>query len=64
MHPNTIQKTHILGKNYLNELLKEIDINMIPPKYGGKGQWKINYGGIPYNYPIQIDWCINTTQFE
>ena len=55
LHENTVKKTKILGTDYLNELLKEIDINMIPKKYGGKGKWQINYGSIPKDYPIQIN---------
>ena len=54
LHPNTIKKTCIVGKDYMDELLKEIDINMIPPQFGGKGKWKISQGYIPSNYPIQL----------
>eukprot|EP01084_Bolivina_argentea_P312266 540607_1 len=55
LHPNTIEKTQILGKDYMNEMLKEIDINMIPVKFGGKGKWKPNVGGVPIEYPIQLN---------
>eukprot|EP01084_Bolivina_argentea_P312262 540600_1 len=55
LHPNTVKKTKILGNDYIHELSKEIDINMIPKKFGGKGKWKIRYGKEPIGYPIQID---------
>ena len=54
LHPNTIEKTKIVGKDYMDELLKEIDINMIPPIFGGRGKWKICEGYIPSDYPIQL----------
>mmetsp|Transcript_13615 Transcript_13615/g.21398 ORF Transcript_13615/g.21398 Transcript_13615/m.21398 type:complete len:425 (-) Transcript_13615:147-1421(-) len=54
LHPNTVEKTLILGKDYLPQLLKEIDIHMIPPRFGGKGQWQVNDGDIPPDYPIQL----------
>ena len=38
----------------MDELLKEIDINMIPPRFGGKGKWKMCQGNIPSDYPIQL----------
>lgn len=36
--PITIEKVKILGSDYLNEMLKDIDIEHIPKKYGGKGE--------------------------
>lgn len=54
LHPNTIAKTCIIGKDYMDELLKDIDINMIPPQFGGKGKWTICQGYIPSDYPIQL----------
>eukprot|EP01084_Bolivina_argentea_P312264 540604_1 len=54
LHPNTVAKTKILGYDYLDELLKEIDIHMIPKKFGGKGKWEVVYGSVPKDYPIQL----------
>merc|ERR1712228_206537 len=54
LNPNTIRKTVILGNDYLDEMTKEIDINMIPTKFGGKATWVPNICGIPKGYPIQI----------
>ena len=54
LHPNTVAKTKILGKDYLETLLEEIDINMIPKQYGGKGKWEPRIGNIPAKYPIQL----------
>eukprot|EP01084_Bolivina_argentea_P027433 50998_1 len=53
LHPNTVNKTRILGTNYMDELLKDIDINMIPPSFGGKGKWAVRYANVPPDYPIQ-----------
>lgn len=54
LHPNTVAKTKILGKDYMETLLEEIDIHMIPKEYGGKGIWKPRVGNIPAKYPIQL----------
>merc|ERR1712176_1379865 len=35
----TLQKTIILGADYMDELLKHISIEMIPKEFGGKGIW-------------------------
>jgi len=55
MDPITVAKTKILGEEYLQTLLKDIDIQMIPPKYGGKGVWDIRLGDCPKNFPIISD---------
>lgn len=34
----------VLGNDFLNELTKEIPIEQIPPKFGGKGKWPIKIG--------------------
>ena len=47
LHPVTVQKTMILGSDYIDELSKDIDIHMIPKIYGGKGKWQIKYGDSP-----------------
>lgn len=52
MDPVTVAKTKILGKKFLKEMLKEIDISMIPKKYGGTGKWEIQMGDLPKGYPI------------
>jgi len=48
----TAEKTKILTKDYLPELLNDIDIHMIPPKYGGKGSWEICLADCPKNFPV------------
>jgi len=52
----TAEKTKILTKDYLPEMLQDIDIGMIPPEYGGKGPWKICLGDCPTNFPINSDY--------
>ena len=47
LHPVTVEKTIILGSDYIDELKKDIDINMIPKEYGGNGKWGIKYGDVP-----------------
>ena len=42
--PRTCAKTKVLGYDYLKELVKEIDIDQIPPKYGGTGTKPIVLG--------------------
>lgn len=53
--PLTAQKISV-AKN-TSELLREIDVNQIPPKYGGKGKWEIILGkcaSLPHDrYPLE-----------
>ena len=44
----------IIGDDYLKTMIKDIPIEMIPPSYGGKGVWKIQYGSVPKNYPVDV----------
>eukprot|EP00484_Ammonia_sp_Unknown_P000467 CAMPEP_0197023336 /NCGR_PEP_ID=MMETSP1384-20130603/4050_1 /TAXON_ID=29189 /ORGANISM="Ammonia sp." /LENGTH=333 /DNA_ID=CAMNT_0042451533 /DNA_START=25 /DNA_END=1026 /DNA_ORIENTATION=+ len=44
--PITVEKTVILGSDYLHELCKDIDMEMIPKEYGGTGKWHIKYGDV------------------
>ena len=46
IHPITVEKIQILGPDYLKYITKDIDINQIPPRYNGKGKWKINFGRV------------------
>eukprot|EP01084_Bolivina_argentea_P068924 125464_1 len=50
IHPITVEKVSILGSNYINTIKKEINVNMIPKEYGGKGKWKIKYGDVPEGF--------------
>eukprot|EP01084_Bolivina_argentea_P149304 260829_1 len=54
LHPNTVEKTVILGSDYKKTLFEEIHPDFIPKKYGGNGQWEIVDGSIPKDYPIQL----------
>eukprot|EP00484_Ammonia_sp_Unknown_P012913 CAMPEP_0197068102 /NCGR_PEP_ID=MMETSP1384-20130603/184358_1 /TAXON_ID=29189 /ORGANISM="Ammonia sp." /LENGTH=98 /DNA_ID=CAMNT_0042505727 /DNA_START=1 /DNA_END=294 /DNA_ORIENTATION=- len=51
----TVQKTNILGSDYLKELVKYIDITMIPKEYGGQGIWEPRPGNVPKGFPFQMD---------
>lgn len=52
LHPITVEKTKILGKDYIDELQKDINLDMIPYKFGGIGPWDIVYGDVPFKYPL------------
>merc|ERR1719461_623059 len=52
LHPITVEKTKILGSDYIDELRKEIDLDMIPERYGGIGPWDIVYGEEPFEYAL------------
>mmetsp|Transcript_59484 Transcript_59484/g.53563 ORF Transcript_59484/g.53563 Transcript_59484/m.53563 type:complete len:340 (+) Transcript_59484:484-1503(+) len=52
LHPITVEKTKILGKDYINELQRDINLDMIPYKFGGIGPWDITYGDVPFKYPL------------
>ena len=54
LDPITVQKTKVVGDDYLKTMIKDIPIEMIPPSYGGKGVWKIQYGSVPKNYPVDV----------
>eukprot|EP01083_Nonionella_stella_P055652 146696_1 len=54
MDPITVAKTKVLDDKYLKEMIKHIPIEMIPPRYGGKGAWEIQYGSIPKNYDVDV----------
>merc|ERR1712187_760268 len=41
--------------DYMKELLKYIDIDMIPKEFGGKGIWKPRLGNVPIDFPFQMD---------
>ena len=40
----TVGKIRVLGKDYMKELLRYIDIDQIPSEYKGEGRMKIKYG--------------------
>ena len=52
LHPITVEKTKILGKDYIDELQRDINLDMIPYKFGGSGPWEIVYGDAPFQYPL------------
>jgi len=41
-----LEKIKLLGSDYLGEMLKDIDIEQIPPRYGGKAKWKVRLGDV------------------
>lgn len=43
-HPITVAKIHILGTDFLQTMLEEIEQDQIPKTYGGKGKWEIKLG--------------------
>lgn len=54
--PITYEKIKVLGSDYLGEMQKIINIDQIPPKYGGKGTKAIKLGhsaDLPHDrYPL------------
>ena len=51
----TVEKTKILGSDYLKELVKYIDIEMIPKEFGGKGVFgEPRPGNVPKDFPLQM----------
>lgn len=42
--PITAEKIQVLGSDYMKYLTKQVPIDQIPPKYGGKGKWQIRNG--------------------
>lgn len=52
LHPVTVEKTKILGGDYIDVLCKDIDLDMIPERYGGIGPWDIVYGAEPFEYAL------------
>merc|ERR1712087_818896 len=57
LHPITAQKTKILGKDYISELSRDIQLDMIPHSFGGIGPWDIVYGETPLAYPFSHEDC-------
>lgn len=55
LNHNTQQKILVFGTDYLDKLLKYIDIDMIPPKHKGKGKWNIRMGNVPETFALQTD---------
>ena len=51
---NAAEKTVILGKDYLKEMTKYMNIRMIPKAFGGEGIWKPRYGNVPIDFPFQM----------
>eukprot|EP01083_Nonionella_stella_P004116 11863_1 len=51
----TVEKTIILGGNYMDELLKYMDVEMIPKEFGGKGIWTARVGDVPVDFAFQMD---------
>ena len=39
----------------MDELLKYMDIEMIPKEFGGKGVWEPIPGNVPKDFPFQMD---------
>ena len=54
IHSSTLAKVKLLGSDFLDELVKDIDINMIPKKYGGKGVWEMRLLDVPKKFPFQV----------
>jgi len=52
LHPVTAQKTKILGRDFISELSKDIQLDMIPHSFGGIGPWDIVLGETPLEYPF------------
>ena len=44
--PSVKEKVKILGSDFLKEMLKDIDIDQIPPRYGGTSKLKIRLGDV------------------
>ena len=42
-----LEKIKLLGTDFLDEMLKDIDIEQIPQRYGGKAKWKVRWGDVP-----------------
>ena len=55
VHSSTLIKIKVLGSNFIDELKKEMDINMIPPKYGGKGVWEMRLLNVPKGFPFETN---------
>ena len=53
LDPITAEKTKILGKDFIADLIRDINLDMIPHKFGGIGPWDIRYGDTPHGYPLQ-----------
>mmetsp|Transcript_10813 Transcript_10813/g.16280 ORF Transcript_10813/g.16280 Transcript_10813/m.16280 type:complete len:472 (-) Transcript_10813:179-1594(-) len=60
MHPITVEKTKILGKDYIDELQRDINLDMIPFAFGGIGPWEIEYGAEPSQYTL----CSSNSDFD
>jgi len=52
LDPVTAEKTKILGKDFIADLIKDINLDMIPHKFGGIGPWDIRYGDTPVGYEL------------
>jgi len=52
LDPITAEKTKILGKDFIAEMIRDINLDMIPHKFGGIGPWDIRYGDTPDGYPL------------
>ena len=52
LDPVTADKTKILGKDFIAEMIRDINLDMIPHKFGGIGPWDIRYGDTPLGYEL------------
>ncbi len=52
--PVTAQKVTVSRSGYLETLKKDINEDMIPKEYGGKGKWDIQMGGFPREWEIFV----------
>ena len=52
----TVEKTKILGSDYIKELVKYMDIKMIPKEFGGDGVWQPRPG--MYQKIFHCKWMI------
>merc|ERR1712154_393541 len=52
LDPVSAEKTKILGKDFIAEMIRDINLDMIPHKFGGIGPWDIRYGNTPEHYAL------------
>ena len=51
---STVEKTRILGTDYMVEMCKYIDTTMIPKEFGGEGVWELRAGNVPIDFPFTM----------
>ena len=55
LHESTMSKLIVYSSDFIKEIDKHVDINMIPKKYGGKGKWDVRLLNVPKDFPFQCD---------